>query len=310
MASQVGKRILVAIDESDRSVRTVQYIAENAFFRNMSINLFNVFTGAPEWYWDLTTESSALKASTNVLGWQNQKREEIRNHLEKCKNMLLAADFNPDQIETTIYECQHGVARDILDESRKGGYDAVVLRRRGTSNLDGLVMGSVALKLLGDIAPLIFAGQKPVNNRILVAVEGSERSNRAVDFVSKMLCGQNPKIKLVNVLRGRWGLDEKESQNILFTDYIKDTESAMKAVLKDSRDRLEKAGFDRNDLDTQIITGVESRAGAIANVAEKENFNTIVVGAKGLSRADEFIMGRVSSKLLYVGRQFHIWIVK
>ena len=92
MASQVGKRILVAIDESDRSVRTVQYIAENAFFRNMSINLFNVFTGAPEWYWDLTNESSALKASTNVLGWQNQKREEIRNHLEKCKNMLLAAE--------------------------------------------------------------------------------------------------------------------------------------------------------------------------------------------------------------------------
>ena len=310
MAKRFKDRILVAVDGSDRSVNTARYIADNPCFRNKEINFFYVFTGVPEWYWDLTREPPAPESSDGIRAWQKQKRREIEDHLDRCRSILLSADFNPDRIQTTIHPCKQGVARDILNESRNGGYGAVVLRRRGASNLDGLAMGSVALKMLADMAPLIFAGRKPVNNRILLALDGSDRSSRALDFVCELMAGQDCVVRLVNVLRGRWFSNAEPSPDPAFSEYIRKTESDIAQVLAQAAGRLIRSGFSEDMVDTRILTGADSRAGAIVDLAEKEDFSTIVVGAKGLSRADEFIMGRVSSKLLYVGRRFHIWIVK
>ena len=156
MATSNNHKLLVPIDGSDRSVRTAKYLAEMPTFFNMEINLYNVFISIPESYYDLGKEPASVKITSGLYAWEKQQRSQIEKQMQKCRKVLLSSDYNPAKIRTTIQKRRVGVARDIIAES-KNGYSAVVSRRRGMSNLQGLIMGSVALKLLNgiDSVPLI-----------------------------------------------------------------------------------------------------------------------------------------------------------
>jgi nucleotide-binding universal stress UspA family protein len=43
--------------------------------------------------------------------------------------------------------------------------------------------------------------------------------------------------------------------------------------------------------------------------ADQGGFDTIVMGRRGLSRVEQFFAGRVSTKVLQLGRTYNVWIV-
>ncbi len=58
-----------------------------------------------------------------------------------------------------------------------------------------------------------------------------------------------------------------------------------------------------------MITGVSSRAGAIVEEAKRGGCGTIVMGRRGLSKVEEFFMGRVSNKVINLARDMAVWLV-
>lgn len=310
MANANIKKLLVAVDGSDRSVRTVKYLAEMPAFFNLGINLFNVFIGIPESYYDLGKEPASVKITAGLYAWERQQRSQLEKQMQKCRKILLSSDYNPAKIQTTIHKRRVGVARDIIAES-KNGYSAVVLRRRGMSNLQGLIMGSVALKLLNGIddLPLIFAGRKPNNRRVLIAVDGSANAMRAVDFVGKNLGGFDYTVGLVSVMRTQHSEVIDNSDADVFEEYLAEMEPQVGKALNQAREQLIEAGFAESEVSIEIVKGAQSRAGAIVDAAERGNFDTIVVGRRGLSRVQQFFTGRVSTKVLQIGRRHHVWVV-
>lgn len=303
-------RVLVAIDGSKRSFQTVDYISKTAPFRGMEINLYHVFSGIPESYWDLEREPSSINVTAQVRAWESQQRNDIKAHLDRCKEMLVAAGFLPGNIKASIQKRKQGIARDIIAESKKG-YEAVVMRRRGMSKLSGLIMGSVAYKLMDHIrsVPLIFAGRIPVNNRIIVAIDGSDNSVRVLDFVSRMVNGHDYEIAIVNVLRKEAVPAKKNKEISSVIDLSADSVSRMQNFLSAAKTRLQVAGIDENKISVDSIADAHSRAGAIVDMAEKHDFSTIVIGRKGISGVRDFVMGRVCYKVLHIGRRFNVWIV-
>jgi len=310
MTKPRGDRVLVAIDGSKRSLQTVAYITQAPFFRRMEIHLFHIFCSVPDSYWDMEREPSSMKASAHVRAWESQKHKEIEDHLIQCRDILLGADFNPEHIKVTIQKRKQGIARDIINES-KNGYRAVVLRRRGMTKLPGLIMGSVAYKLLDHIhsVPLILAGKKPANNRILLAMDGSANAMRALEFVSRMLAGQDYEVTLVNVLRKVSAHHDEDTEKDHAKKLPKEVGLSIQHILYDASAQLQAAGFDEKNVQIETITHAFSRAGAIVDLAKLLNISTIVMGRKGISRVQEFMMGRVSNKVLHTGRDFHIWMV-
>lgn len=310
MTKPRGDRVLVAIDGSERSLQTVAYITQAPFFRGMEIHLLHVFCSVPDSFWDMEREPSSIKVSAHVRAWESQKYKEIEGHMMQCKDILLSADFNPKHIKVTIQKRKQGIARDIIIES-KNGYRAVVLRRRGMTKLPGLIMGSVAYKLLDHIhsVPLILAGKKPANNRILLAIDGSANAMRALEFVSRMLAGQDYKVTLVNVLRKVPAHKNENTENDHAKELPKEARLSIQHILYDASAQLQAAGFDKKNIHIETITNAHSRAGAIVDLAEQLDISTIVMGRKGISRVQEFMMGRVSNKVLHTGREFHIWMV-
>jgi nucleotide-binding universal stress UspA family protein len=55
--------------------------------------------------------------------------------------------------------------------------------------------------------------------------------------------------------------------------------------------------------------GSYTRAGDILKEAKDGGYGTIVMGRRGLSKVHEFLMGRVTNKVLHRAEGFAVWIV-
>ena len=223
--------------------------------------------------------------------------------MDDAKQMLIEAGHAETAVDIKIQNRKKGVARDIIIEAHNG-YDAVLVRRRGATALQNIIVGSVTLKLMEKLnfIPVLIAGRKPLNKRVLVAVDGSPCADRAVQFVGDILGPhEDYQVRLLNVIRG----GSRSDIDILEDNGIGETESVFKSAIN----ILVNAGFPPGNISTKTVTGVLSRAGAIVNAAHKGDWSTIVVGRRGLSSVSEFFMGRVSNKVVQAGRKDTVWIV-
>ena len=307
MATTKQKKILVALDGSDRSMLTVKYITKIAPFEDMQMVLFNVFSGVPESYWDLEREPKSVKSVKYVRAWEAQQKKKIEAFMEQAQNALIRSGFPENQVDVKIQQRKKGIARDIIKEARTG-YEAVLTRRRGMGRIPGIIFGSVSLKLLETMSfiPLMLAGRKPPGIKYLIALDGSKDALKAVDFAGTFLAGHAVDFRLLYVIRG----GEKNNEILSSSeDFVHNAEKNIVRAFDEAKTHLIAKGFKPDCITTQIITGVRSRAAAIVEEGKKLDVGTIIMGRRGLSRTQDFFMGRVTNKVVYLAREKSVWIV-
>ncbi len=291
------KRILVALDGSERSLHTVRYVSRVPGFRNMTVVLFSVYSEIPEGFWDLQKMPQFSRRIGEIHAWETQSRQALEETQEEARRILVKAGLPEEAVVVMNRKMRQGVARDILKEGKT--CNAIAAGRRSSGKIKELMLGSVSTKLIEkvDFAPLVLVGKESTPDRILVALDGSPNSMRAVGCVARMMAGSEARVLLFHAIRGT---DEK---------LIRLAGEAMEEVFEQARGRLAKAGLSGNLVDTRIVSGVESRAGAIVGEARVGDYKTVVIGRKGYSRIRQFFMGRVSKKVVYLGRGLAVWIV-
>ena len=311
MEKQPQPKLLVPVDGSDRSFNTVRYISKIDPFRRMRVILFNVFSKIPEGFWDLETDPRSTSTVREVRAWEVQQKRNINQYMEIARQFLLKTGFPSNSIEIKIQNRKKGFARDIIREAQKG-YHAVVSRRRGMTGLRGIVLGSVSAKLVERISfiPLILAGRKPPGNKILLAFDGSEGSQRAVDFVGRTMGGFNFRVKLIHVIRGKENSHPEIQWVYSPAKYTESSRKEMIAELAEVGKKLVGMGFKPHKIATEVVTGVTSRAGAIVAEAKQNGYGTIVMGRRGHSRVPDFFIGRVTNKVIHMARDRTVWIVR
>jgi len=152
------QKILISIDDSENALRAVEFVA-NSFSKDNKVTLLNVMLDtaalcdmdSPE----LTPLFKAQQTSFCTL--EDKKRELVNSAVKKAKEILTAAGFAKENITTKVENKKRGVARDILDESKKG-YDLIVIGRLGVSGFKDFFLGSVSNKVFNgakDISVLI-----------------------------------------------------------------------------------------------------------------------------------------------------------
>jgi nucleotide-binding universal stress UspA family protein len=311
MAKQSKKKILVPLDGSDRAMNTVRYIAKIDPFQHMHIFLFHVFSSVPEGYWDLEKDPRSTSTVRQVRPWEVQQKKRIEQKMLMAEQYLLKAGFPSAHINIKIQKRKMGIARDIIREAHNG-YEAVVTRRRGMTGLRGIVLGSVATKLIEKFffIPLILAGRKPPGNKILIAFDGSEGARRAVDFVAQTFSGFDYDLNLIHVIRGREDRNSESRRMYLPKKYSEITRKGMISELAKARKKLIDNGFKPQQVTTKLVTGVSSRAGAIVAEAKQGNYGTIVMGRRGQSKVRDFFIGRVTNKVIHIARDRTVWIIR
>ena len=72
---------------------------------------------------------------------------------------------------------------------------------------------------------------------------------------------------------------------------------------------FEGAGVRPEKISTACKMGSYSRAADILNTARKGGYGTIVMGRRGISAVREFLMGRVTTKVLNWAEGLAVWVV-
>jgi nucleotide-binding universal stress UspA family protein len=87
-----------------------------------------------------------------------------------------------------------------------------------------------------------------------------------------------------------------------------DTRKLIEPSMEKAKAQLTDAGLN-NDILLRMVTGVPSRAKAIIEEAQKANCGSIIVGRTGISRVEDFNIGRVCQKVLHRAKDIAVWIV-
>jgi len=321
MTSRLRMTVMVAVDGSIQALDTVRYVAATVPPEAVRIILFHIMTKVPESFLDLQRQPSFHYRIADIKEWETQQEAAIQDFMEQACEVLEAAGIPKKSVVVKIEERKVGIARDIITESQ-AGYHTVVVGRRGVSELKDFVLGSIANKLvekLGHI-PLWIIGAAQQRGRFLVALDASEGAMLAVDYVAEFLGGSpNVEVGLLHVVKGFdilhqiVGKSPPQAADKAWQEGLeKELEEAgkgMESVFADATKRLLRAGLAPARINEKMVRGSSSPAGVILEEAEQGGYDTIVVGRRGLSRVQEFFMGRVSNKIIQLAKDKTVWVV-
>jgi nucleotide-binding universal stress UspA family protein len=317
MADIGKKRILAALDGSRASMDTVAYLANLLPATGSEVVLFTITTGTPESFWDFEGEPN--QELTDL--WIKYQKKSLGKFGEEARKIFLEAGFNENDITVKIQDRTKGIARDIITESAKG-YDAVVIGRSGMNPITRVVIGSVANKLVENIAdkPVCIVGKNLKNRKILVAMDASENAIRCVKYAGEMFGKTDAEFLLFHVIRDydfkiskyrdTDASDIEESRWLKITQVeLQKASQTMNSIMDKAINELENMGITKNRITKKILTGMATRGGSIAAQAMLAGYATIVIGRRGLSKVGEFNMGRVCYKVYQLGNDVAVWVV-
>ena len=131
--------------------------------------------------------------------------------------------------------------------------------------------------------------------RILVATDGSEGADRAVDYAAHRAKDEGAELLIVNVVGG-YGLPDQ-----VFGRFIDGQEPWLRELLASlSAEMLTRARERARHIGVGTIL-IESRGGDVAQtiieLAQEKGVNEIILGKRGSGRVTGLLLGSVSQKL-------------
>ena len=145
----MAQNILVTIDESDNSLRAVNYVAK-IIQPEDRVTLFSVLpspTGACELE-DPSLITLFDKNKAAFCAIEDRREETIKEFMKKAKKILIDSNARARNIKIKIIKQEINVAKDILKESQENKYDNIVMGRRGLSGIKEFFLGSVSQKVV------------------------------------------------------------------------------------------------------------------------------------------------------------------
>ena len=308
------KYILIAVDGSPQSMNAVKYVAVNWAPAGLKVSLMHVLFKAPDPFWDLEQyDFFRERMKEKHAQWMKKTREAAQEFLGEASSILRKAGIPENDVRPILVERKTGISRDIIAES-VGGYDAVVLGRSGLGDFEAPFLGTTSTRLIErcrDLAVWVVGGEMR-SRKMLLAVDASENSRRAVAYAARFAAPAGAEVTLFHVVRtfGRkfqelYSLHDKDVE-----EFLEQTKEAMRKVFEACRGMLEKAGVPGTSISTKyaLMQG-KSRSGDILQEARAGGYGTIVMGRKGLSDVREFLMGRVTDKVLKRGADLAVWVI-
>jgi len=144
-------------------------------------------------------------------------------------------------------------------------------------------------------------GRDGVMKKLLLAVDGSEHSDRAADLAGKLSKGFGAKVDVLNVVSGSGLVSPGMHPYVSGYTQLEDVGTARQALLESAgatlvttaARRVETAGGTVHN--EEVIVG--DPADEIANLARRANSDCIVMGRRGLGDIRGLLLGSVSHRV-------------
>lgn len=305
------KKILLAVDGSGQSLDAVRYVGKVLASQKAEVVLFIVIRKIDEAFYEMGIEDPFYSERiASIRTWEREQNEIIEEVINRATQILMESGIPRESVTKDIHQRKTGVAGDIVIES-KNDYSAVVVGRTGLSKLKDFVFGSIADKLIENLThiPVWVVGGNPEPGKILVALDASEGSMQAVEYVGTMLGGANFEVTLLHAVRTLNFLQQIDLSSLEHEELLRKIKKNISPVFNEAKNRLINAGFEPGRVTTKLLTDVDNPADAIVQEAGQGNYGTIAVGRRGLSKVEGFFTGSVSKRILHLAKETAVWVV-
>jgi nucleotide-binding universal stress UspA family protein len=192
---------------------------------------------------------------------------------------------------------EFGVAADIVNEGVLGGFDAVVLGRRGLTRFEELFEKSTVSKLMDERLRIpIWTCRKPARytRNMLLCVDGSEQSIRAAEHAARMVADE-PK-HLISILH----VYDLENEKPFDSD----------SIINRTRAVLQGAGVPNERIRESVERG-SSPASVILDKANKHKYAAVAMGRTGADKAPllDIFIGSTSTRVVRSLTGAAAWLV-
>jgi len=145
-------KMLIGIDGSDCAKGAVEYVGRQfAANRDLRISLLHVLPYPPAPFWDdghILSEAEKALRNQVIEKWLANQRAKLEPLFKEAAEILISQGIKPEQIEKKSISDSTDIAESILEETRDGGYQTLVLGRCGLSASKRFLMGSVTTKII------------------------------------------------------------------------------------------------------------------------------------------------------------------
>jgi nucleotide-binding universal stress UspA family protein len=307
------KKVLIAVDDSRHSENALRYAASlYSTVKPLKFVLFHVEPTISQYLIDeARTKPSANAQLKKLMQKSNEKAREL---LIKDKAMMVSLGVADTDVETISLPRKFGAAKDILEYGTALLYDAIVVGRRGVSGLAEVFMGSVSNNIVdnSELLPVWVVDAQPSANSVMVAVDGSESSFRAVDHLA-FIFGGNPDLTLsffhvAPRLVDFCTIDFTDKDTTALEDVIQAGDKAcIDRFYARALKKLADAGIDERQIHIDVRNGGFNIGKAVLDAYRKGGFGTLVVGRRGMNK--KFFSGSVSRYLVNQFGGGALWVV-
>jgi len=278
------RNVLVPVDGSDSSLLAEETAAIVAEKIGSTVTVLHVIREVDAYY-RLLYAAQGLEQSIpqniikEILALTEQEANKIVNDAQ--------ALFNKEGI-TIHTEILRGIdpADSILEFSKKD-YDLIVMGARGKNEKDPYALGSVTKKVIRHATcPTLFVKKDCSLSSLLVCIDGSAHSTKALDYAVKLAEKIGSKMTLLNV---------QERQLHDLSPYARIVSEKLGEIVLSKA--LGAIGKEELKVDKRVEFGVTSDI--IVEVVEKGNHDLIVLGSRGLGMVKRFLLGSVSDDVIH-----------
>ncbi len=307
------KKIMIAVDDSLHSKNAVHYAAHiSVWVKNMSYVLFHAQPMLSQY---LEDEARTDSKSLNQLNRIKAKNIEASHQLlEQYKSQMVQTGIEESQIQIVTHPVNLGIAKDILEYALKGQYDALVLGRRGISGLVEYYMGSVSSNIVHNsrVTPIWVVGSNVIPAKILVPIDGSEFSLRAIDHLTYIVSDHSDiSLTFLHVqpkLKDFCKIDFETKEADAFKDLIiTSNQNCIDNFYALALNKLKEFGITKDRIEIKTVTSFLSIGSPIVDEVKTRNFDTVVMGRSGINKS--FFTGSVTNYVLNNISNAAIWIV-
>jgi nucleotide-binding universal stress UspA family protein len=134
-----------------------------------------------------------------------------------------------------------------------------------------------------------------LKNSMLIAMDDSLSSRTAVDFIANLaICPEEVDFTLLHVFR-----KPSAGEELMGEKFMKEQPARYLKAMEKARDKLVEKGCNPRRIAIKLIEDPYTTvAEGIIDQFNKGNYSMIVIGRKRMSKAEEFVKGDVSVKLV------------
>ncbi|MGB9740518.1 MAG: universal stress protein [Candidatus Bathyarchaeia archaeon] len=265
------KRILVPIDGSSSSLMAEKIAALIAKRTQAEVNALHIMQELRLAY------RLPSSVQDELLGMIEQRAKQV---IESAKAL-----FSEENVKVEAETMgSSDPAESILEFSKD--FDLIVMGSRGENEKDPYALGSITKKVVRHSkCPTLIVKKVSQLSNFLVCLDGSENSIKALNYGVNLAEKLDSRVTLLNVQERR-----------LYDSSPKAAEEMGEKIISRAIDSIGVSGKNVK-IDRKLNFGVPSDV--IADVAEKENYDLIILGSRGLGTVQRFLLGSVSDDVTH-----------